>query len=198
MLKIKNLRGECQHCGGAIEFRAETAGMTADCPHCGQPTELLLAVPPEAESPTQTKAIIFSTIAVVILVGGLLITVVALKRAERLSARQKEALAKASAQTATPPVNSFAQVEFSVSPVTLETNESGSIVHAVGKLHNLANRTRFGVSVELELRDSTGSKVGEAKDYQSILEPNAEWQFRALVVDKKGVSAKVLAIKEAP
>jgi hypothetical protein len=133
----------------------------------------------------------------VFLVGGLLATIVALKRAERLSARQKEAHATASAQTVTPPVNPFAQVEFSVSSVTLETNQSGSIVHAVGKVHNLANRKRFGVSVELELRDSSSSKVGEARDYQSILEPAADWQFRALVVDLRAVAAKVLAIKEA-
>ncbi len=196
MIKIKNLKGECQRCGGAIEFRAENVGMTAECPHCGQPTELLLAVPPETKSPAQTKAIIYTAIAVVILVGGLIGAVVALKRAERLSARQKATLAPANAQTSPKPADPFAQAGFSVSPVTLETSPSGSIVHAVGKVHNLTNRQRFGVRVELELLDSTGRKVGEAKDYQSILEPNAEWQFRALVVEKRAVAAKVLVIKE--
>ncbi len=197
MMKIKNLKGECQHCAGAIEFRAETAGMTADCPHCGQPTELLLAVPPEAESPTQTKAVIFTIIAVVILVGGLIGTVMALKRAERLSARQKASQAQANPGASVQPVNPFAPLGFSVSPVTLETNQSGSIVHAVGKVHNLTSRQRFGVRVELDLLDRYGTKVGDAKDYQSILEPNADWQFRALVVDKKAVAARVVVIKEA-
>lgn len=197
LMKIKNLRGECQQCGGAIEFRAETAGMTADCPHCGQPTELLLAVPPEATSPAQTKAIVFTIIAVVILVGGLLVTVLALKRAERLSARQKEAVAKAGVQSVTPPANPFAQAGFSVSPIAFEKSQSGSIVHAVGELQNLASRKRFGVRIELELLDVTGLKVGEATDYQSILEPNAVWRFRALVVDKRAVAAKALTIKEA-
>ena len=196
MMKIKNLKGECQHCGEAIEFRAETAGMTADCPHCGQPTELLLAVPPEAESPAQTKAIIYTIIAVVILVGGLIGTVMALKRAERLSARQKASQAQAIATASVPPANPFAQLGFRVSPVTLETNQSGSIVHAVGKVHNLTSRQRFGVRVELELLDRTGTKVGDAKDYQSILEPNADWQFRALVVDKKAVAARVVLLNE--
>lgn len=197
MMKIKNLKGECQRCGNLIEFHAESTGMTAECPHCGQPTELLLAVPPESESPAQTKAILYTIIAVVILVGGLIGTVVLLKRAERLSARQKATLAIANTQAVTQPADPFAQAGFSVSPVTLETSQSGSIVHAVGKVHNLTNRQRFGVRVELELLDSTGSKVGEAKDYQSLVEPNAEWQFRALVVDKRAVAAKVLAIKEA-
>ncbi len=197
MMKIKYLKGECQHCAGPIEFRAETAGMTADCPHCGQPTELLLAVPPESESPAQTKAILYTIIAVAILVGGLIGTVVLLKRAERLSARQKATLAKTNAQTSPKPADLFAQAGFSVTPVTLEKSPSGSIVHAVGKVHNRTSRQRFGVRVELELLDSTGGKVGEAKDYQSTLEPNAEWQFRALVVEKRAVAAKVLAIKEA-
>ena len=197
MMKIKNLKGECQHCGGAIEFRAETTGMTTDCPHCGQPTELLLAIPPEADSPAQTKAVIYTIIAVVILVGGLIGTVMVLKRAERLSARQKASQAQASAAVSVPPANPFAQLGFSVSPVTLETSQSGVIVHAVGKVHNLTNRQRFGVGVELELLDRTGRKVGDAKDYQSILEPNAEWQFRALVVEKQTTAARVLSLIEA-
>ena len=197
MMKIKNLKGECQHCGGAIEFRAETTGMTADCPHCGQPTELLLAVPPESQVPAQTKAIIYTIIAVVILVGGLISTVVVLKRAERLSARQRETLAKAKTQTATQPTNPFAQDGFNASPVTLEKSQSGSIIHAVGKVYNLTKRQRFGVRIELELLDSTGSKVGDAKDYQSILEPNAEWQFHALVVEKKAAAARIVSITEA-
>jgi NhaP-type Na+/H+ or K+/H+ antiporter len=196
-MKIKNLRGECQHCGGAIEFRAETAGMMADCPHCGQPTELLLAVPPEATSPAQTKAIAFTVIAGLILVGGLLVTVLALKRAERLSARQKETAAEATAQSVSPPANPFAQAGFSVSPIVFEKSQSGSIVHAIGELHNMANRQRFGVRVELEILDDTGRKVGVTTDYQSILEPNAVWRFRALVVDKRAVAAKALTIKEA-
>jgi hypothetical protein len=196
-MKIKNLKGECQHCAGPIEFRAESTGMMADCPHCGQPTELLLALPPETGSPAQTKAVIYTVIAVVILVGGLISTVVALKRAERMSMRQKEALAKANALASPKPDDPFASAGFGVSPVTLERNESGSIVHAVGKVRNLTTRQRFGVRIDLDLLDSTGSKVGDAKDYQSILEPNAEWQFRALVVEKKSVAAKVRAITEA-
>ena len=120
MTKIKNLKGECQQCGGAIEFRAETAGMTADCPHCGQPTELLLAVPPESRSSAPTKAIIYTIIAVGILLGGLTVTVVLLKRAERLSARQKAIQSQANAPTVIQPVNPFAPLGFRVSPVTLD------------------------------------------------------------------------------
>ncbi len=196
-MKIKNLKGECQHCGGAIEFHAETAGMTADCPHCGQATELLLAAPPEAAAPTQTKAIVFTLLAAVILLGGLLVTVMVLKRAERLSSRQKEAVAKAAGAAVAPPANPFAQTEFSVSAIVFEPSQSGSIIHAVGELRNLANRQRFGVRIDLELLDDAGRKVGAATDYRSILEPTTVWRFRALVVDKRAVAAKVLRITEA-
>jgi gas vesicle protein len=195
--KQKNLQGECQSCRERIEFSAGNAGLTADCPHCGQPTELLPALPPELKSPAPTKAIIYTAIALVILLGGLIGTVAALKRAEHLSTRQRETLAKTKAQAATKLADPFAPAGFSVSPLALEKSQSGSIVHAVGKVHNLTNRQRFGVRIELELLDDTGSKVGEAKDYQSILEPNAEWQFHALVVEKRAVGAKVLVIKEA-
>src|ERR1700761_459451 len=36
----------CQNCGTHIEFPLEAAGMTYDCPHCQQPTELSLEAPP--------------------------------------------------------------------------------------------------------------------------------------------------------
>jgi len=39
--------------------------------------------------------------------------------------------------------------------------------------------------------------MGTAKDYQAVLEPGAEWRFKALVVDPKGVvAAKVASLKE--
>ena len=193
----KDLRGECQQCGGAFNFPAESTGMTADCPHCGQPTELLLALPPDTKSPASTKAILYTVLALLIMIGGLIGTVMALKRAERLTARQREAAVKTAAQNPPPPADPFASLGFSVSPVTLEKGQSGSLIHATGKIRNTTSRQRFGVRVELELLDATGYKVGEAKDYQTVIEPGAEWQFHALVVEKKAVVAKVLVINEA-
>ena len=192
----KDLRGECQQCGGAFNFPAESTGMTADCPHCGQPTELLLALPPDAKSPASTKAILYTVVALVILIGGLVGTVMALKRAERLTARQREAAIKAAPQNPPPLADPFAPLGFNASLVTLEKDQSGDLVHAVGKIHNTMNRQRFGVRVELELLDATSYKVGDAKDYQAVLEPNAEWQFHALVVEKKATVVRVISIKE--
>jgi hypothetical protein len=196
MLKIKNLRGECQNCGGPIEFHAEHAGTTASCPHCGEATELLLAAPPEEASPVRRKAVVFTVIAVLILVGGLVGSVIALKRAKRLQAERQrvESRTEMANRAAAVP---FAAQEFRVSPITLEPRPGSSLLHAVGTITNLANRQRFGVQVDLEVYSATGEKVGVANDYVKVLEPRAEWHFRALVGADRAVAAQIIRITEA-
>jgi hypothetical protein len=196
MMQTKKLRGECQNCGGAMEFPAEATGTTAECPHCGQATELMLALPPEAGSPMRAKAITFTVIAIVILLGGLGGTVLALKRAQRISTRQQQAVSPAGERTASKLADPFAATGFRVSPVTLDKGKGSSVVYAVGTIGNLANHQRFGVRVELELLDAAGNKVGNATDYRATLEPKEEWRFRALVVEKNAVSARIATVKE--
>jgi hypothetical protein len=196
MLKIKNLRGECQHCGGPVEFHAESTGTTADCPHCGQPTELLLAAPPEENSPVRTKAVVFTVIAILILLGGLIGAVIALKRAERLKASRLSAQTQVEASTSATPVGPFAGQGFRVTAVELTQGQGSTLIYAVGLVVNASNRQRFGVKVELELLDGEGAKLGKASDYQKIIEPNGEWKFRALVVEKRTVAARVIGIRE--
>ena len=198
MLKIKNLRGECQHCGKPIEFHAEDVGTAADCPHCGQATELMLAQPPEEGSPLRTKAIVFTLIAVVILIGGLVAASVALKRAKRLRAEQEQTSSKAVTQPLATAPDPFAQNGFRVSPVSFDTGlgRSSSMVFVVGSIVNTTSRQRFGVRVVLDLFDVAGVKVGVATDYQKVMEVGAEWNYRAMVVEKKAVSAKVIGVNE--
>jgi hypothetical protein len=195
-MSTKNLSGECQLCGGRFEFPAEAAGLTGECPHCGQPTDCLLAPPPEEKSPAQTRAVIYSVVAVVILAGGLIGAFVALKRAQRLVSQRQEARTPAVATKPSPPADPFAQISFRVSPVTLEKSVGTSLVYAQGTVVNTTNRQRFGVKLELDLFDAGGQWVAKASDYQGVIEPNAEWQFRALVVETKAASAKIAAIKE--
>lgn len=194
MSTIKNLQGECQQCGRLIEFHPESAGTSAECPHCGQFTELLLVVPEESSSPGRTKAVVFTILAVVILLGGLIGALVALKRAQRMSARQQEVLANSNAQNPPRPADSFAAAGFQVSDVTLGKGEGSSILYAVGKIRNLSGHQRFGVRVELEILDAATNKIGSAKDYRPVLEASDEWSFRALVVEKQAASARVSSI----
>ena len=193
MTTTKNLSGECQHCGGAFEFPVESAGLTGECPHCGQPTELLLATPPEEKSPAQTKAILYTVVAIVILIGGLIGAIIALKRAQRL-VRQPQTTQTET--TAPKPPDPFAAQEFRVSAVTLETTPGTKIVHARGSIFNTTKQQRFGVKVELDLFDASGKWVANSSDYTGVIEPNAEWKFSAPVVEAKAASAKIAAIKE--
>jgi Zn-dependent protease with chaperone function len=47
----------CQQCGTHIEFPIEADGVTINCPHCNQPTQLTLAAPPPAHSPDAPSAV---------------------------------------------------------------------------------------------------------------------------------------------
>lgn len=197
MSQTKKLRGECQHCGQLIEFEAEAVGTTADCPYCGQPTELMLALPADAGSPTRTKAIIFTIAVLVIVIGGGAGIMLALKRAQRIAAQKKESAATAApAQTLAKPSDPFAPLGFRTSAPTLEKVDGTSLVYAQGTITNLTNRQRFSVRVELDLLDANGNKLGSATDYCATMEPNSEWRFRAQVLEKKAVSVKIATIKE--
>ena len=86
--------------------------------------------------------------------------------------------------------------DLKVGPIKLEKARGSSLVYAVGMLRNASDLQRYGVSLELELADAGGRKVGTAKDYRDVLEPRQEWRFRALVLDAKAVSASVAQIRE--
>src|SRR5262245_33509697 len=122
MNKTRYLKGECSHCRGHIEFPVEATGLTADCPHCGQQTELMLTPPPQ-ESAIPRKAIVWTVIAVIILSLGLAGALAALKRAEKWAAREKQKSAVATPATNTGPPQTedpLAQAGFSCGAVTLE------------------------------------------------------------------------------
>jgi len=198
MNKTKFLKGACQQCGGRLEFPAEMAGLAAPCPHCGQRTDLLLAPPPETPA-LPRKTLVWTSVAVLLLVLGLAGAMVALKRAEGWALRHKKPAAAQTNSSAATPVGELAGVNqngFAVSGIKFEKTPGSALVYAVGTLKNLTNRQRFGVKVELDLFDAADQKVGTAKDYQRVLEAGADWQFKALVVETKAVSAKVAAINE--
>ena len=84
-----------------------------------------------------------------------------------------------------------------LSSIALEKTPGSSLVYAVGTITNTAERQRFGVTVDLEVLDASGQKVGTASDYVSVLEPKARWQFKALIVDPKtAASARLAAVRE--
>ena len=93
-------------------------------------------------------------------------------------------------------VQPFGETGLGVSGIHLEKTQGNSLVYAIGTISNLTSRQRFGVKVELDLLDGSGQKIGTARDYQQVIEPNEKWQFRALVMDSKATTAKIASIKE--
>ena len=209
MSKTKYLKGACQHCSGHLEFLADHIGMVVTCPHCQQETELSLLPPPE-EPTVPRRALIWTAVAVIILGLGFAGALIALKRAERWARRQKQQQlpsatpaepapatgAPSTQQPNTVETNANSTTELPASNVTLEKTPGSSLVYAVGTIKNTSSHQRFGIKIELDLADATGRKIGTASDYRSILEPGAQWQFKALVVQPKAVSAKIASIRE--
>jgi hypothetical protein len=145
---------------------------------------------------------VWTGVAIVILGLGLVSAVVALKRAQRWAEQQKHQAATRPVVEVPPNLDAAAETnspvaqELSQSSVTLEKQPGTSLVYATGTIRNTSSRQRFGVKVELELADVTGQKLGTASDYRPILEPGAQWQFKALVVQTQAASAKISAIRE--
>ena len=205
MANIKYLKAECQHCGVHIEFPADHIGMVVPCPACSKETELLLPTPPE-EPAVPRRVLVYTGVAVLILVLGLIATLIGLKRAESWAARRAKpvsmepGLAIATNQASEPATNAqpdtSAQNGFEVSAVELQKTSGSSLVYAVGRVKNTLDKQRFGVRVELDLLNADGQKVGTGRDYRQVLEPGAQWEFKALVIDSKAASARVAEIKE--
>lgn len=192
MISSKYLKGECQHCGGQLEFPADAAGTMSDCPHCNQPTELFLATP-KPESAVPLKTLVWTTITVILLVGALVGVLITLKRAQRLAATHQAATASPApallGDTNVPP-------GFQISAVRLEPARGSAPAYAIGSIRNETDRRRLSVQVELELLDTAGKPVGNVRDYQSTLEPKAEWRFKVPVVESRATAARITSIKE--
>src|SRR5215813_1984172 len=167
MSRLKYLKGPCSHCGGRLEFPADAIGTVVDCPHCGKPTELQLEALSDEPTAIPRRGLVYAIIAAIILCLGLAGAIAALKRAERMVARQHEQAAAAAHASHTntsatespiPDDQALAaavQAGFQVSPITLERTPGSSLVYAVGTVRNLTAKQRFAVKVELEVLDST-------------------------------------------
>jgi len=191
------VKGECRHCAGHFEFPAEAASETITCPHCGQPTELVLSVPTNKTS--GSRRLIFGLgLAMFIIATGLVV----------LYLRQSPGSAAIPKATAAPtnqpslvvvpaaPADEERTNDFAISAIKLEKTPGSSLVYVTGKIRNLGDNRRFGVKVELNLFDANDNLVGKAKDYQPLLEPAAEWHFKALILDGNAVSARLSSIVE--
>ncbi len=104
MASTKHLQGLCAHCQGPIEFPALSIGLTAQCPHCGQMTEMLLAPPPVDESVSR-KLTGWTAAGLVVIAVGVGAPLLGL-RFLRAKAAQREPARPPATLPATPATNS--------------------------------------------------------------------------------------------
>jgi hypothetical protein len=209
------LKCGCARCGGHIEFPADGIGLTVTCPHCAQPTELGLTVPVSV-SARPSRSLKWIVAGLIILAVGVAGVAGALFMAQRLARKshgadnQSVVFAKAvknrgpttnSAGTAAaggitkPAENSDG---FSASEVRIESAPGSTLVYAVGMIKNEMDKPRFGVTVELGLFDAANKRLGGTRDYKDTIEAHGEWAFRALLVQKAVISARISSVREQP
>jgi hypothetical protein len=197
----KYLKGSCQLCGGHLEFPAEIVGTSIECPHCAKPTELMLDLPP-AEPAIPRGTIIWTGVTISLLLLGLFGGLAALNRAQKAAVARRQSVTTTPPQTNTksaqpgPEDEILLKADFRSTSVTLQKNPGSSLVYAIGTLTNKAARQRFGMKLILDLFDEAGVKVGEATDYQQLIEPGGQWNFKALVVAPKAAAARISSLHE--
>jgi hypothetical protein len=177
--------------------------MSVDCPHCGKSTDLLLAPLPEVPL-VPRRTIVWTVVTVLVLLSGLAAALVALKGVERQAAARRQPAKPGPSTVGSDPQNAptpgqpeaAIQAGYSASEVILEKLPGSGLICAVGTLTNTSARQRFAVKVTLDLFDTDGRKVGAATDYQQVIEPSGQWRFKALVVEKKTVAAKIATVQE--
>ena len=195
MSNIKFVKGECGQCAGHLEFAASDIGAIVQCPHCGQQTELVATLPPP-RADSSRKLAMGIVAASLLAVAGLIAAIVLLKKAPPAFVLEKSTKSVTRTTTTSRPADEINTNEFTSPTIKLEKTPGSSLLYVTGKIQNLAGRQRFGIKLEFGLFDTNSMPVGKATDYRQVLEPHAEWAFKALVFDSKVASARLNSIHE--
>jgi hypothetical protein len=187
------LKCSCQKCGEHIEFPPSRSGELIDCPHCGGQTTLVSIHKKIPGKSGRRVSIIIGFVLVLILVtAGVILYQSKMTKPVVLSTiTATQIITNAAIQETFTESN-----DFKISAITLKKSNSGGLVYAIGTLKNNTTRQRFGVKIELDLLDEQNDKIGSASDYIAVLEPQGEWQFKALLTEPKVIKAKLSNIEE--
>src|SRR5687767_2169726 len=173
-------KAHCSVCGGRIEVPATAEGMTIECPHCHQQTQLC---PAEQTTRSLIKLVAFAVIGVALAAGVLL----ALKSQRSIPAVTvaTNAAPEVKSEPPAPRPKSADDLKLFREPV-VEKAKGSRLTYAMGVVTNDSDHARYGVKIELDLFDQSGNKLSaQASDYVQQLEPRKAWPFRALVLDSK-------------
>ncbi len=201
------VKGACRRCGGHLEFPAYAVGATIQCPHCGQPTELAATFSANKNADFRRAgwgiaALVF--VAVVAAAGFFF----SKRNAPSAPVTAPQAsvptpagsnllvVSGASPNTFTNLPTEIVTNDFALLPFKLEKAAGSSLIYVTGTVRNLSDRQRFGVKITFGLFDTNDIPVGKATDYQSALDPNGDWHFKAMVMVAKAATARLDSIVE--
>jgi hypothetical protein len=198
-------KGECSQCAGHLEFPADAAGQTIECPHCGQPTELVASVSAN-KTGSFRRFWLGAGIGIFLVMAAVAAIFLFTKRSgtpgvpetsasPAVQSNAQDNLAVSTVARTNPPVEATTN-DFVLLPFKLEKAPGSSLVYVTGTIRNLSSRQRFGVKVAFALFDTNDAALGYATDYQPVLEPNGDWRFKALVMESKAASARLNFIAE--
>jgi hypothetical protein len=206
------LKGACASCGGHLEFPADGAGQTIACPHCGQSTQLLPLQPTSAQAGKRRIVLILLVIGVVMLVALAAFQFLNQEKVPAMVVSVTNHVVTPLVLPPSPPVTPAVAAlkppasqlqpgeiltnEFIITAGRLEPTPGSSLVYVTGKVRNPTDRQRFGVKVRFTLFDASGTIIGQATDYQSEIDPQGEWSFKAMVMESKTVKARLSGISE--
>lgn len=200
------LKCSCRNCAGHIEFPADQLGQTIPCPHCEWETELIDASASSRRALHKKGSFLFAVLVSLLLAAALAYGILARRKTSAPSSPRGAPVVEVLSKPGSPELLQKIQrlkkedqddrwKEWRPGTATLEKTGT-RLVYAVGTILNDSDRQRFGVTVELDLFDTQGAKLGTSSDYTQVIEPKAEWKFKALVTDASAVRAEISAIKE--
>jgi predicted RNA-binding Zn-ribbon protein involved in translation (DUF1610 family) len=208
MMKEDFVKGQCRACGGHLEFPADAVGRNIPCPHCGQPTVLVAALP----APTGGRRRLWAGLAAMLccFVGA---AIVLFSRHPHPAAVSVPPPTLVASVTNIPAANESAAIpakppglqprpgetltnNFGITGGAMGKAPGSSLVYVTGSVRNLSDHQRFGVKVDYALFDAHDRLIGHATDYQSLLEPQGDWDFKAMVMESRAVAARFNGITE--
>jgi len=184
-------KANCRVCGGRIEVPATAEGMTIECPHCHQQTELR---PAEQASRSIAQLLVFAAVGLALALWVLFL--IKPRPPAHPLATVTNAAPAPEVKTEPPRPKSPDDLKLTTGPA-VEKAKGSRLTYATGIVTNDSDHARYGVKIELDVFDQSGTKLSaQATDYIQQLEPRKAWPFRALVLDAKATSAKLARIKE--
>lgn len=207
-------KATCPACNGHVEFPDSATGTTVPCPHCGTLMTLVASgSPATAPSSADAKASLGLSAPIlavmVAMVTGTVILLIGPNRKPEAGAQN--ASNNVAVSTAASSESEFPLPDGWERPILprtgdlellgfkLESQPGTSLKHVVGLVTNRSASRYFGVKVEFNMVDGTGTTVGKAVDQTTSVMGNDSWRFRALSVGgkpEKASPAKLSGEKE--